>query len=485
MSAPGRPKRELLSLGGTARSAKGELMSGPTIAVIDIGKTSAKVLTLDRAGEVRQRHTCASQASAAAPYPHIDVEPMFQWVLDALGEVAAHNAIDTIVCTAHGAAAALIADDHLAMPVLDYEAVPPRSVDRDYDRIAPRFAETLSPRLPAGLNLGRQLFWQQTAFPAEFARVQAILTYPQYWAWRLCGVAASEISSLGAHTDLWDPRHGQFSSLAGQRGWDRLFAPLRAAWEPLGTLRPEMARAIGVPAACRVLCGVHDSNAALLRCVAASISGTAMAVVSTGTWFICFRPGGDLDRLDGARDMLANVAPDGTPLACARFMGGRECEAIAGGGNLGTANVTDLRRLIASGAMAMPSFVDLGGPFPGRSGAVIGGAGLTGGERAALAIFYAALVTDLCLDLLDAPADLAVLGPFAGNGLYPAILAALKPERRVVVDTSADATAIGAGWLAARGSNLAAFGPPLRPAVPVVAKGLIDHARRWRERVAA
>jgi len=460
-------------------------MSAPAIAVVDIGKTSAKVLALDRAGGVRQRHTCASRASAAAPYPHIDVEPMFRWVLDALGEVAAHDPIDTIVCTAHGAAAALIADGRLALPVLDYEALPPRDIDRDYDRVAPRFAETLSPRLPAGLNLGRQLFWQQTAFPAEFARVQAILTYPQYWAWRLCGVPASEVSALGAHTDLWDPRGRQFSSLARERGWGRLFAPLRAAWELLGTLRPEVAQAIGVPATCRVLCGVHDSNAALLRCVAASISGTAMAVVSTGTWFICFRPGGDLDRLDGARDMLANVAPDGTPLACARFMGGRECEAIASGGDLGAADATDLARLIASGAMALPSFVDLGGPFPGRRGAVIGGAGLAVGERAALAILYAALVTDLCLDLLDAPADLAVLGPFAGNGLYPGILAALKPERRVLVDTAVDATAIGAGWLAVRGSNPAAFGPPLRSAAPVVAKGLTEHARHWRERVAA
>jgi len=457
----------------------------PAIAVVDIGKTSAKVLALDPAGGVRRRFACANQSSAAAPYPHVDVEPMFRWVIDALGEVAADGPFDTIVCTAHGAAAALIADDRLALPVLDYEAVPPRDIDRDYDRMAPRFTETFSPRLPAGLNLGRQLFWQQTAFAEEFARVRAILTYPQYWAWRLCGVLASEVSALGCHTDLWDPRRGQFSSLARGRGWDRLFAPLRAAWEPLGALRPELARAIGTPATCRVLCGVHDSNAALLRCAAASGSGTSMAVVSTGTWFVCFRPGGDLDRLDGARDMLANVAPDGTPLPCARFMGGRECEAIARDGDLGAADITDLRRLIASGTMALPSFVGLGGLFPGRSGAVIGGAGLTGGERAALAIHYAALVTDLCLDLLDAPADLAVLGPFAENALYPAILAALKPERRVVVDTSADATAIGAGWLAARGSNPAAFGPPLRPAVPVVAKGLTEHARHWRERVAA
>ena len=34
--------------------------------------------------------------------------------------------------------------------------------------------------------------------------------YPQYWAYRLTGVLANEVTSLGCHTDLWNYRAGGF-----------------------------------------------------------------------------------------------------------------------------------------------------------------------------------------------------------------------------------------------------------------------------------
>ncbi len=65
--------------------------------------------------------------------------------------------------------------------------------------------KTGSPTLPMGLNLGAQIHWQARRFPDAFAKTRHILMYPQYWAFRLTGVAASEATSLGCHTDLWAP----------------------------------------------------------------------------------------------------------------------------------------------------------------------------------------------------------------------------------------------------------------------------------------
>ncbi len=49
----------------------------------------------------------------------------------------------------------------LALPVLDYEFDgPDRLCRRPMTRCARPFAETGTPRLPVGLNLGAQLFWQ-------------------------------------------------------------------------------------------------------------------------------------------------------------------------------------------------------------------------------------------------------------------------------------------------------------------------------------
>ena len=62
--------------------------------------------------------------------------------------------------------------------------------------------------------LGAQLHWQQKLFPQAFARATDLLLLPQYWAWRLSGTKATEVTSLGAHTHLWRPAEGAFSGLA-------------------------------------------------------------------------------------------------------------------------------------------------------------------------------------------------------------------------------------------------------------------------------
>ena len=73
--------------------------------------------------------------------------------------------------TTHGATCALLdAHGDLALPVLDYEHDGPDTLAAEYDAVRPPFAETGSPRLPAGLNLGAQIFWQQRRFPDAFAR---------------------------------------------------------------------------------------------------------------------------------------------------------------------------------------------------------------------------------------------------------------------------------------------------------------------------
>ena len=138
----------------------------------------------------------------------------------------------------------------------------PQAIRDAYDVLRPPFAKTGSPRLSMGLNLGAQLHYQQTAFPAAFAKVAAILTYPQYWAARLTGVTANEVTSLGCHTDLWNPQTGTYSALVDTLGIRPLMAPTRPAFDALGPLLPEIAAMIGTSVP--VYCGIHDSNASLL-----------------------------------------------------------------------------------------------------------------------------------------------------------------------------------------------------------------------------
>src|SRR5690606_21705203 len=161
----------------------------------------------------------ANRVVDAPSYPHYDVEVIWRFIIKGLRKLHVEFRIDGVSIATHGATAALLAGGGLALPILDYEYSGPDDLAEVYDKVRPAFAETFSPRLPAGLNLGAQIFWQQQNFPDVFARVTAILMYPQYWAWRLTGRLASEATSLGCHTDLWKPETKEFSSLVGRLGW--------------------------------------------------------------------------------------------------------------------------------------------------------------------------------------------------------------------------------------------------------------------------
>ena len=158
----------------------------------------------------------------------------------------------------------------------------------------------------------------------------SILTYPQYWAFRLSGVRCQrgDVARLPhrpvefSRARFLEP--GRPPGLAQTDG-----AGAARPIESLGPILPEIAAS---PRAWRpdtpVLCGIHDSNASLLPHLIGR--ATPFSVVSTGTWVISMAIGGVDVELDPARDTLVNVNAFGEPVPSARFMGGREFETLLG-----------------------------------------------------------------------------------------------------------------------------------------------------------
>jgi sugar (pentulose or hexulose) kinase len=452
----------------------------PAIAVIDIGKSNAKLALVD--AETRSPvavRTTANTVVGGAPYPHYDVDRLWAWIVEGLAAFARQAEIEAISVTTHGACFALLAGGRLALPLIDYEFAGLEDIHGDYARIRGDFSEILSPDLPNGLNAGRQIFWLSRRFPAEFAQVDTILPYPQYWAWQLTGEKVAEATSLGCHTDLWNPRAGRYSNLAVAEGWHRLFPPLLRPWDTVGTILPGIAEATGIDGACRVVAGIHDSNASLLPHLLAR--PPPFAVLSTGTWMVVFAVGGSLDQLNPARDCLANVDAFGRAGPSSRFMAGREYEIVAGGSAEPTH--ADVANVVSREIIALPTFAPGTGPFgrsPGRWSQ--DPSGLSEGERAAAASAYAALVTETCLSLAGAAGPVVVEGPFARNSTFLAALAQLAP-RPVVARPDATGTTDGAALLALGPSAR----PDLqdRPAVEPLAIDLSAYAATWRERANA
>lgn len=418
------------------------------VAVIDVGKTNAKVVLhdLEERRDLAFR-SVANEVRRDGPYPHFDLDRLFAFIVESLGQVAAGHPLDAIAITTHGASIVLVDDAGLSLPMLDYEYDIAGPESDAYEALRPAFTETQSPRMGQGLNVGRQLHWLQSRFPDAFARTRHILTYPQYWAWRLTGVAAVETTSLACHTDLWSPPRSAYSSLVERMGWAALFPPRRTAFEVLGPLRPEIAAQAGLAdrGDIPVLCGIHDSNASLLPHL---LSRPApFAVVSTGTWVVSFAIGGRDVSLDPALSTLSNADAFGRPVPSGIFMGGREFDLLTGH-EPETPSEATLRSVIERGIMALPGQTPGSGPFPAAQGGwSIEPSILSRSERTAAASLYAALATAEVLHNIGADGPTVVEGPFARNDVYLRALRALT-RRPVSAPLEGTGTSAGAALLA-------------------------------------
>lgn len=421
------------------------------VAVFDVGKTNAKLVVVETSsGRELVSHRMTNRVVGGDPYPHYDTGALWTFLITSLAAVAETPGFDAISVTTHGAAAVLLdGSGDLALPVLDYEHAYPDSVKATYDRLRPAFSSTFSPRLSLGLNLGAQLHFQKTCFPEAFAKVRTIVTYAQYWSGRLSGVFANEVTSLGCHTDLWDPAHNDFSPLVDTLDIAGRMAPVRSAFDVLGNLSATLAIEIGLAADARipVHCGLHDSNASLLPHLI--VREAPFCVVSTGTWVVSFGVGGDLARLDPARDTLANVDAFGRPVPSARFMGGREYEMLTQG--LEPVASAAIRMasvdVIARGMMLLPSVVTGSGPFPHSTARWVNAEGASASERHAAICLYLALMTAESLSLLGAGGPILVEGPFASNQLYLEALSSFAGRPVLSVEGSTG-TSQGAALLA-------------------------------------
>lgn len=449
-------------------------MSIRHIAVIDVGKTNAKLAVVEARG-LREVAVVSrpNKVLPGPPWPHFDLEGHWRFFLEHLTTFHAEHGIDAISVTTHGASGVLLsASGELAAPMLDYEYDGPDSLREAYDAIRPDFSVTGSPRLPLGLNLGAQIFWLFETHPHLRDKTAHLLTYPQYWGWLLTGELASEVTSLGCHTDLWNPWQGAFSPLVETLGLTGKIPPSRRSAKILGHLRPDIAIATGIPIDTPVACGIHDSNASLYPYLLGR--KPPFSVVSTGTWVVSMAIGGRQVVLDPGRDVLVNVNAFGEAVPSARFMGGREFEIISAEG-IATPTAVDPGRVISDGIAILPGVEPRSGLFAGRS-VVWSGKPRSAGERMVALSYYLALMTHACLDLIGAEGPVLVEGPFTRNPEYLDMLASVCPAG-VEISVSMTGTSGGAAMLLSTGnSDVHTHNWPQ----PENAESLREYAHMWR-----
>lgn len=452
------------------------------IIILDVGKTLSKLSRWSVDGQLLDKAVRPNARVEKDGAARLDADGIGSWVRETLHGYAKKGPVAGIIPVGHGAGVVALRDGALAFSPLDYECDIPASVLSEYQAQRDSFAESGSPALPQGLNIGSQLHWLEAQESALLDNV-TLLPWAQYWSWFLCGTPRSEVTSLGCHSDLWNPAIGQFSSMAIRRGWADKFAPLAKASDIVGTAKAEFGLGHSVP----VYCGIHDSNAALHAARGfAEIETEEATVFSTGTWFIAMRcpaTAVDLSGLPEARDCLVNVDAYGVPVPSARFMGGREIEQVIGIDTRRVDIVPDQPALLAAvapvlarGAMLLPTLASGCGPFPDGAGRWIAQPE-DWYQRRAAACLYAALVADASLDLIGSKNTLLVEGRFAEAEVFVRALASLRPDMRVFTSNAHNDVSLGA---------LRLIAPSIRPSgalkrVAPLVEDLSAYAAHWRE----
>lgn len=452
-----------------------------TVAVLDLGKTNAKLSAVTPEGAVLEQVSTPNRVLDTPPYRHHDLAGLEAWLLASLAELGRRHPIEAFVPAAHGGSGVLVGSDGPALPMVDYEGPLPVDLDAAYRAAADDFHERGgSPIMLGAAHAARQLLRFERDWPEAFATATAYLYTPQYWSWRLSGVAASEVTSAAAQSHLWCAPESRPAAIVARRGWQRLIPPMRPAWATLGPIRPEIAARTGLDPAIRVVCGIHDSSANFYRYQAAGLED--LTVISTGTWIVALsdRPGVDFTAERPGWSCNADVF--GRPVPGMLTMGGREFAAVADGTS-GPADRTTLARLVATGTMAIPFFAQDDGLARGRAGRghVTGPLADDRAARFSLAVLYAALLTAEILDALPPARTIVLDGNFVRDPVYGALVQRLHPEADVRVNPDSHGISAGAALLARHATRTTPAPLALARPDPAGLPDLTAYRARWRE----
>lgn len=242
------------------------------LVAIDVGTSGARAAAFDldgiRRSEVRRSYPTRSPRPGWAEQDPRAWRAASLAALRALvAELGARRRIHAIGLTGQCPSICLVdARDRPVGPGLIYRD---NRAEEEAAAIRARFgAEWMHERtghLPAAFHIAPKLQWIRENEPERFRAARLALQPRDLVARALTGVAATD-GTHAAATLAYDLRRGDWDAelLDGLGIPASLMPPVRGSWEPIGTLRPAVAQAVGLPASTPVVLGGADSQACAL-----------------------------------------------------------------------------------------------------------------------------------------------------------------------------------------------------------------------------
>lgn len=297
----------------------------PVAAIFDIGKTNKKVFLFNEDYKiVYEKSAKFNEVADEDGFPCENLEALRTSLFESLREVLNLEAyeIKAINFSTYGASFVYIDDEGQPLtPLYNYLKPYPDELKNkfyaDYNGEDNFARQSASPVL-GSLNSGMQLYRLKYEQPRIFAKTQYALHLPQYMSFLITGKAASDITSIGCHTNLWDFDNAQYHEWVQKEHIAEKLAPITEA--DTITLIQENGSEIAVGG------GLHDSSAALIPYLANFHE--PFMLLSTGTWCISLNPFNNLpltaDELH--QDCLCYMDYRGNPIKASRLFAGHEHE---------------------------------------------------------------------------------------------------------------------------------------------------------------
>lgn len=281
----------------------------PVILIFDIGKTNKKALLFNEDYEVvYEDQVQFDEIEDEDGFPCEDIETLTNWVKSRIVDLKNNKKflIKAIHYTAYGASFVFIDEKgKVIAPLYNYlkpYKEPTKALfEAKYGQINEICIATASPDL-GNLNSGLQLFRIKIEQPIKYASIKWALHLPQYLHYIITGELASDITSIGCHTMLWNFELNRYHDWVLQEGIDKILPPIKQN------------------------VGLHDSSAAIIPYL--SLIKDPFVLISTGTWCISLNPfnKSPLSMDEMKSDTLFYLSYSGRSIKASRLFAGKEHE---------------------------------------------------------------------------------------------------------------------------------------------------------------
>ena len=260
---------------------------------IDLGTSAVKILLVDEKGTIL--NTVSREYPLYFPHPGwSEQDPVDWWTAVQDGVQALLTGFDAakvagIGCGGqmHGLVALDAQDEVICPAILWNDGRTAEETDWLNAEIGKGKLSELTANIAFAGFTAPKLLWMRNKEPENFARISKVMLPKDYINYRLTGVHACDYSDASGML-LLDVAHRRWSKemldICGMK--EAQMPKLFESYEPIGTVKPEVAQSLGLPENVKVVAGAGDNAAAAVGTGVVGEGGCNISLGTSGTIFI-------------------------------------------------------------------------------------------------------------------------------------------------------------------------------------------------------